>query len=180
MSHDHEILDILDRLDPREYSGVLWRTTWLKRDSLLGGAGGGRWSPSKKFEALYTSLEENISIAELHYHLSQAPVRSSSAVAICKLHAEKINLLDLTSSELFADLNLNKKTGKELLLHSQKIGAAAYFLEYQGILVPSVRADGINCVIFPEYLTHDQIIEKSKVEINWPAWIKTHTSNLKK
>jgi len=172
MSHDHEILDVLGQLDSIEYSGELWRTTWLKRDPLLGGIGGGRWSPSKKSETLYTSLEENTSIAELHYHLSQAPVRSSCAVLICQLSTEKLNLLDLRSSEVWADLQIEHKSKKEQVVHSQKIGAAVHFLEYQGMIVPSYRSEGNNCVIFTELTQLDQITVESKAEINWPAWIK--------
>jgi len=172
MSHDHEILDVLDQLDPIEYSGELWRTTWLKRDPLLGGTGGGRWSPNKKPETLYTSLEENTSIAELHYHLSQAPVRSSCAVLICQLSTEKLNLLDLRSPDVWTSLQLDNKSKKEQVIHSQKIGAVAHFLDYQGIIVPSYRAEGHNCVIFTELTQRDQITVESKAEINWPAWIK--------
>lgn len=172
MSHDHEILDVLGQLDSLDYSGILWRTTWVNRAPLLGGSGGGRWSPSKKLEALYTSLEEDTSIAELHYHLSQAPVRSSCAMFICELQAENLSLLDLTSSQVLTDLKLTGKTNKELVLQSQKIGAAAHFLDFQGIVVPSYRAEGNNCVIFTERTDIAQIKVKSKDEINWPAWIK--------
>ena len=175
MSHDVEILDILDNLDPQVYSGTLWRTTWLKRDPFLGGTGGGRWSLPKKFEALYTSLEENTSIAELHYHLSQAPVRSSCAMLICELHAEQLQLLDLTADKVLYDLKLEELDGIERLQQSQKVGAAAHFLEYQGILVPSYRSQGVNCVIFSERLDDAQLKIASKSEINWPAWIKKYT-----
>jgi RES domain-containing protein len=173
MSHDHEILDILDALEPLEYSGTLWRTTWLERDPLLGGTGGGRWNPAKKFEALYTSLEENTSIAELNYHLSQAPVRSSCAMLICELQAKQLKLLDLTAEQLLIDLKLDNKMGADLILQSQKIGAVANFLGYQGIRVPSLRVQGgINCVLFSERLKRSQIVVNNKHDINWPAWIK--------
>lgn len=176
MSHNYEILDVLDQLDSIEYTGILWRTTWIKRDPLLGGTSGGRWSPSKKFEALYTSLEKNSSIAELHYHLSQAPVFSSCGVLIWNLKAKNLNLLDLTSSKVLADLKLSEKTGKGFISQSQKIGAAACFLGFQGILVPSYRASGNNCVIFTESIEVSQLEAKSKTEINWPAWIKNYKS----
>ena len=174
ISHDFEILDILDNLETTKYSGTLWRTTWLKRDPLLGGTGGGRWSPPKLFDALYTSLEENTSIAELNYHLSQAPVRSSCAMLICELFSENLKLLDLTSQQVLLDLKLTGKKNKDFVEQSQKVGAVAHFLEYQGILVPSYRAEGVNCVIFPEQIKLSQLSVKEKHEINWPAWIKEH------
>ncbi len=179
MSHDLEILDILDGLDSQEYTGTLWRTTWLKRNPLLGGTGGGRWSLPKKFEALYTSLEENTSIAELNYHLSQAPVRSSCAMLICELNVERLKLLDLTNDQVLSDLELDKKRGIEQVQQSQKIGSAANFLEYQGILVPSYRTQGVNCVIFSERVEASQLTVKTQNEINWPAWIKKYAKGKK-
>jgi len=172
MSHDYEILDVLDQIDPVKYTGILWRTTWKNRDPLLGGTGGGRWSPRKKIEALYTSMEKDISVTELHHHLSQAPVFSSCEVFVWKLIADKLDLLDLTSSKVLADLKLSEKSGKALFSQSQKIGAATCFLGFQGIIVPSYRASGNNCVIFSENIEVSQLEAKSKKEINWPAWIK--------
>lgn len=173
MIHDIEIVDTLDSMKPDEYSGSIWRTTWQGRSPLLGGTGGGRWSPSGGFETLYTSFEKDTSISELHYHLSQAPVFSSSNVEIWELVIHKLQILDLTTNSALKKLQIDARNHrKDQLFRCQQIGGAAYFLGHQGILVPSYRRPGINCVIFSERLDIDQLEEKSSKPINWPAWIK--------
>ena len=67
---------------PRPFDGIVWRVTWASRDPLARGTGGGRWHPAHAFEALYTSLDENGAMAEIYFHLSKAPVFSSSHVTL--------------------------------------------------------------------------------------------------
>jgi len=175
MSHDREILDTLSQLTAKEFSGTLWRTSWRTRNPLLEGIAGGRWSPKStaghRIVTLYTSLEKNTSITELHYHLSHAPVFSSCAMLICELHVQNIHLLDLSNTELLTKLNIDFNNRKDIS-QSQKIGDVSQFLGYQGIIVPCFRTNGINCVLFLDALAENQIKLKSNQEINWPAWIK--------
>jgi len=174
MTHDIEILDILDNLQPIIFNENIWRTTWKARNPLEGGTGGARWSPRKTFQALYTSIDLDTSLAELHYHLSQAPVFSSCAMLICKLKVNNLNLFDLTKEGILADLKLPGKTHINNILQSQKIGAVAQFLGVQGIIVPSYRRKSKNCVLFPEEIGLNQLEIISEDEINWPAWIKSN------
>ena len=171
MTHDREILDILDQLKAQEFSGTLWRTSWKTRDPLQGGIGGGRWSPSNKFTALYTSLDKNVSITELHYHLSQAPVFSSCAMIICKLKATQLSLLDLSTKDRLKTLKLDLRNKKQIS-RSQDIGAAVQFLGHQGFIVPSFRTSGKNCVLFSDEIGQQKITLEFSQNINWPAWIK--------
>ncbi len=175
MSHDREIIDALSQLDVENFSGTLWRTSWKTRSPLQGGVAGGRWSPKSTLHnqivALYTSLEQNTSMAELHYHLSQAPVFSSCAMVICELKVKNIKLLNLLNKKLLTELNIDTNNRKEFA-QSQKIGSAAQFLGYQGIIVPSFRTAGNNCVLFLDAIDSCQLTITAKKEINWPAWIK--------
>lgn len=172
--HDRELLDVLGALDPEIYSGKAWRTTWKGRDPLMGGWGGGRWSPPNDFEALYTSLEKDISLAELYFHLSKAPIFSSSAVVICRLLVNRVSVLKLTDENLLHKLGIEDATVNMIdYSRTREIGAAAYFLEYQGIFVPSARREGINLVLFPDHLdVKSSLIIEDKKDINWPAWIE--------
>ena len=176
MSHDREILDSLSQLKAEEYSGTLWRTSWKTRNPLQAGIAGGRWSPKSTIGnpviALYTSLEKNTSITELHYHLSQAPVFSSCAMVICKIAVENIRILDLSSAKLLTSLNIDLSNRKDTT-QSQKLGDASQFLGHQGIIIPCFRTKGTNCVLFLDTVETNQIKLISKQEINWPAWIKS-------
>jgi len=177
MIHDIEIVDTLDAMQPDEYTGILWRTTWQGRSPVLGGTGGGRWSTGGGFETLYTSFDKDTSISELHYHLSRAPVFSSSNVEIWELEIHRLQILDLTQHSALKNLQIDERNpAKDQLFRCQKIGGAAHFLGHQGILVPSYRTPGTNCVIFSERLGVEQLHEKSSQPINWPAWIKDRKS----
>jgi hypothetical protein len=94
-------------------------------------------------------------------------------------------LWEITTS-LFPVLDLTSEEAKKRLgvaasdvLSSQQIGAAAHFLEYQGLLVPSYRWRCNNLLIFPQYCKIEENIKSRPPpkKINWPAWIKSHTSN---
>ena len=171
--HDRELLDILDGLEAEVFSGATWRTTWKGRDPLLGGKGGGRWSPNNSFEALYTSLDKNVSLAELYYHLSRAPVFSSRVVVISELHVDSVEVLNLTEDTL-KRLGVEDATANSVdYTLTQAIGAAANFLEYQGVLVPSARRKGVNLMLFPERLDlNTSIVVNNEEDINWPAWVE--------
>lgn len=170
--HDRAILDILDNLEPENFTGTVWRTTWKGRDPLLGGKGGGRWSPKNNIEALYTSLDKDVSLAELYYHLSRAPIFSSRIVVLNELHIDKVEILNLSEGKVLENLGIpDAKSNIIDLKVSQAIGAAVNFLEYQGILVPSARGDGINLMLFTDRLDLDSSIEViNEEDINWPAW----------
>ena len=170
MSHDYQLLDTLDQLVPNEFNGDLWRTCGKKRSPILGGTRGGRWSPIKQFEALYTSLDKDVCIAEIYYHFSQAPVFPSFPMIACKLQVKELSVLDLTTEKALEDLRFNEKEGRALISYCQNIGAAANFLEHQGIIVPSYRSEGKNCVLFSERLTIDQISVVSEEDIDWASW----------
>ena len=55
---------------------------------------------------------------------------------------------------------------------TQAIGDAAYFLGFDGLLVPSARWDCQNLVVFTDQLTPaDMAVEESAV-VDWSAWRK--------
>lgn len=168
---DSELLSAVDALDSSEYEGDVWRVTWAARDPLAGNAAGGRWSPDGRFEALYTSLKSDGALAEAYYHLSLAPVMSSSHMRINRLKVSLEKVLSLNSNQLTA-LRIDEPLASRIdIQRSQDIGEAAYMMDYQGLIVPSARWDCNNLVLFIERIdlnTQIALIEFS--EVNWPAW----------
>jgi RES domain len=65
----------------------------VDRDPLVGNDAGGRWHPANSFEALYTSLEADGSLAEMYYHLSRAPVFASSHMRLHRLRVQTKKLV---------------------------------------------------------------------------------------
>ncbi len=170
--HDPDLLDALDGIEPQPFAGPVWRVTWASRDPLVGGTGGGRWHPPNAFEALYTSLEHDGALAEIYHHLSRAPVFSSSHVTINKLGVSLERTIALPDVESLIPLGVDPadfRRGDQG--RSREIGAAARFLDMEGLIVPSARWTGANVVLFLDRLQdRDALVVEQTQEVNWPAW----------
>ena len=170
--HDPDLLDLLEAMDPRPFEGIVWRVTWTARDPLAGGTGGGRWHFPNDFEALYTSLMEDGAMAEIYHHLSRAPVFSSSQVRINKLHVSAKRTLEFADVGALATLGIDEEVfRKGDPLRTREVGAAARFLDLDGLIVPSARWPCLNLVLFLDRLPDASAlrVEDSR-DINWPAW----------
>lgn len=169
--HDRELLDAIESMPSEQFSGVAWRTAWAQRNPLIGSTGGGRWDPLGGFEILYASTEQNGSIAEVYYHLSQAPVFSSSDVLLHKLNISLERVVSLDETAL-VQLGLEEPLASRCdCSKSQAISGAARFLEFQGMLVPSARWPCSNLVIFMDQIDiNTAILIEDGERINWPAW----------
>ena len=114
-------------------------------------------------------------IAEIYYHLSQQPVRSSAEKLLHRLHVKTKNTLCLDDKEVLNRLGL----GPQLLAltdvaRSQEIGAAAHLLEYDSLLVPSARWPCLNLILLSEHMDLDTIKVDPPSPVNWPAWRETN------
>jgi hypothetical protein len=168
---DPELLDAMDALAGERYDGDAWRVTWATRDPLAGNAAGGRWSPDDGFETLYTSLKEDGAMAEVYYHLSKAPVFSSSHVLMNRLHVSLTNGLRL-SGEQPITLGIEEPLASRIdYERSKAIGAAAHLLDFEGLIVPSARWECDNLVLFLDRFDIDAQLQVTATKnINWPAW----------
>ncbi|NND00385.1 MAG: RES family NAD+ phosphorylase [Gammaproteobacteria bacterium] len=173
---DPEILDTLDKFSGEPFKAKVWRVTWASRNPLAGGVGGGRWSPPNQFEALYTSLHSDGALAEAYYHLSRAPVLSSSSMKINQIAVKLDNVISLSIKQLNR-LGLEDPLASRIDVRlTQPIAEAAHLLDYQGLIVPSARFDCNNLVIFLDRINLDTQIKISKSDdVNWPAWREKST-----
>ena len=170
---DLDLLDKIDALPRRPYEGTVWRITREGRDPLQGYPAAARWDPGA-FDVIYTSLAREGSLAEIHFHLTRQPVFPSRLVSV--LHRitirtrRALQLADLSAVEAlgvrvdrYGELDYGRK---------QAIGDAAYFLGFDGLIVPGARRDCQNLVVFTDQLApQDMAIEESAV-VDWPAWRK--------
>lgn len=168
---DPELLSAVDALRGQAFNGDIWRVTWAGRNPLAGNASGGRWSPDGRFEVLYTSLNADGAMAEVYYHLSRAPVMSSSHMRLNRLKISLDNALVLDVAQLKAlgvDDPLASRLDND---RTQAVGEAAFMMDYQGLIVPSARWKCSNLVLFIERIDlneHIELLEES--DVNWPAW----------
>ncbi len=168
--HDRRILDALEAIDPEPFNSAVWRVTRKGRDALRGSTAPGRWIPTGGFEALYTSLERDGALAEIGYRLSLEPVWPS------RLEYE-VHLIEVEIERTlrFTNLKSLEPLGVEIARYhtfeyqaTQAIAAAAYFLEFDGIIVPSARFDCPNLVMFTERATG--LVLKESRPVDWDGW----------
>jgi hypothetical protein len=169
--HDRSILDALEAIDPETFAGEVWRVTRKGRDALRGSTANGRWSPSGgEFEVLYTSLERAGALAEIGYRLSLEPVWPSRI-------EHEVHLIEVETERTlrFADLKSLAPLGVEIDRYhtfeyraTQAIAAAAYFLEFDSLIVPSARFHCQNLIIFTERAT-ELVLTKSQA-VDWDIW----------
>lgn len=178
-AHDPDLLDVLDAMAPQSFDGDVWRVTWASRDPLIGGTGGGRWHPANDFEALYTSLDEDGALAEIYHHLSRAPVFSSSHMKINRLSLRTERTLVFPNIASLAVAGIDTENFRRGGYgRSQEIGAAARFLDFDALIVPSARWPRGNLVLFPDRLDDLEALRViDSKDINWPAWRETVASD---
>src|SRR6266852_903643 len=175
--HDRSILDALETIDPERFTGGVWRVTRKGRDPLRGSTANGRWSPSGgEFEVLYTSLEGDGALAEIGYRLSLEPVWPSRI-------EHEVHLIEVETERTlkFADLESLAPLGIEIARYhtfeyqaTQAIAAAAYFLEFDSLMVPSARFHCPNLVVFTERAT-GLVLTKSQ-GVDWESWRQRRAS----
>ncbi len=170
--HDPDLLDALEAMEPQPFDGVVWRVTWATKNPLVGGTGGGRWHPPNDFEALYASGDEHGAIAEAYHHLSKAPVFSSSDVRINKLHARTERTLHFNDVGALETVGVDERAfRKGDYSRTREIGAAARFLDMDGLIVPNARWACTNLVLFLDRLPDLEMLKVLETsEVNWPAW----------
>lgn len=167
--HDRALLDALEAIAATPFAGEAWRIVRKGREPLRGSTAGGRWSPEGEIEVLYTSLERDGALAEIGFRLSLEPVWPSRIEH--EIHAIEARA-DRTLR--FADVASLKPLGVEIDRYesfdyaaTQAIAAAAHFLEFDGLVVPSARAPCANLVAFMDRvslsLTHSEAVD-------WQAW----------
>lgn len=170
--HDRELLDALDALGCEPFAGTVWRVTWASRDALMGSAAGGRWHPAGSFEALSTSLDSDGALAEAYHHLSRAPVFSSLQMRIHRLQVHPKRTLILNDMATLQSLGIEESRFASMdHERTQAIGAAAYLLELDALLVPSARSASLNLVLFLDRLDPESsLLVVDSHDVNWPAW----------
>jgi RES domain-containing protein len=173
LARDLQLLDQIDAHPRSAYAGVLWRVVREGRAPLQGGRSVSRWC-NGTFDVLYTSLEREGAIAELHALLSLQPVFPSKiAFHVHRLRVsipQSLNLTDLpTLSKLGVDVARYQDRN---YVQTQSIADAAYFLGFDGLLVPSARWACTNAVIFTDRLEPASLaIEATEPDcVDWPQW----------
>jgi RES domain-containing protein len=170
---DLELLDKVDALPRTPYEGIAWRIARENRDPLEGHPVAARWDPGT-FDVIYTSLAREGALAEIHFHLSRQPVFPSKLVSVLhRITLRTRRVLHLVNLSAVEALGVRRdRYGEFDYERTQAIGDAAYFLGFDGLLVPSARWDCHNLVVFTDQLAPEDVAIEESAVVDWPAWRK--------
>lgn len=171
---DIELLDALAGHEGIQISAPAWRAIRTGRDPLVGHPSHGRWDPGT-FDVLYTSLEREGALAELHFHLSRQPVfptRTTFSLHQLRVRSENtLRFLDLRELE---PLGVEESQYSSILYErTRSIGDAAHFLGFDGIVAPSARWNGLNMVLFTDQVNPAVVEVVESSPIDWEEWRRT-------
>jgi|SRR5271166_784740 len=168
--HDRRLLDALESIDPEPFSGEVWRVTRKGRDPLRGSLAHGRWSANAEFEVLYTSIERDGALAEIGYRLSLEPIWPSRIEhEIHRIAVEIERIVRICELKNLVPLGVDVARYQTFEYDAtQAIAAAAFFLEFEGMVVPSARYACLNLVIFTERA--GDLTLKDSQPVDWDSW----------
>jgi len=146
---DEELLEKLEGLPSRTFVGEIYRHTIGARNPEVENTRGARWNPSD-VAAIYTSLERRTAVAEGNYLLDSQSPRPRVRRVVHKIRVSLRRVLDLRSVGLLNELGVDDEALRsDDHWACQRVGEAAKHLGYDGIIVPSARADGSNLILYP-------------------------------
>jgi hypothetical protein len=167
---DQALLDALERVRQRPYSGTVWRSVREGRDPLTCWRSGGRWDDGS-FDVLYTSETREAALEERRFHLYQGQPIPPSKVRYelfeLRVSLEAVMRFDTPAQLAALGLDMGRYGQLSYLEReqeyprSQEIAEACSFLGADGILVPSARDQkSSNLIVFCD---QDTRIEKEVV-----------------
>jgi hypothetical protein len=131
--------------------------------------------PPNTTATLYTSCIENGAMAEVAYNFSRfdpAPRRDVHLHEI-RVGTKKTARISRTALK---GIGLDTPILETNIVATQRIGAAAAFLEYDSILVPSLRWDTDNLVIFADIHGFDLELKVAHTkDVDWMEWRDAHS-----
>jgi hypothetical protein len=122
---------------------------------------------------LYGAAEANGAISEIHFHLSrgQSVFPSRMAHNLFELEVKAHQTLVLADMKQLTTLGVEETRYRELLYsRTQEIAAAAAFLGFDGLIVPSARWDCQNIVLFLDAIDLEEVRPISVQPIDWKKW----------
>jgi len=180
-ARDVELLDALDAQQGVSFEGQVWRIAIEGRDPLQGYPADARWDPGF-FDVIYASLAREGALAEIHFHLSRQPVFPSKLIWIIhRISVRTVRTLRLADVTALEALGVRADQYGDLdYRRTQEIGDAAYFLGFDGLVVPSARWACLNLVLFTDrFAPEDLAVEQSEV-VDWTAWRREAASRRKR
>lgn len=173
---DDRLLDLVGAIEGQAFDGTMWRVVRQGRDVLDGSRGSGRWNTAD-MSVLYGAAERDGALAEINFHLSrgQSVFPSRMRHDLFELAAKARQTLVLADMAQLGALGVEESRYREMLYdRTQQIGAAAAFLGFDGMIVPSARWACQNIVLFLDAINLEEVRTVSSEPVDWQAWRRAH------
>lgn len=139
------LLDVLEAVTCERVTGTVWRQVLAPTSAARPNQRGGRWNPPGT-ETLYCSLDADTAAAEIDNLLAAQPVPITRQRYTYAVDIRLSHVADLRNDEGNAPFDYPYDMSNTD--HCQTVGAAAAWLELSGLIVPSLRHNGANLVMF--------------------------------
>lgn len=150
MSHDPDLLNAIRGYEAHAWRGRAFRHMLGDYPPQRPNVRGARWNPPE-VAALYASLERETAIAEGDHRLSLEPVPIRLGRTLYEVELSLASLVDLTVEGLLSELGLGPdEMRSDDLRACQEVGGVVARLGRDGLLVPSLRHQGTNLVVFTD------------------------------
>jgi hypothetical protein len=168
-ARDPDLLDAIDAVPCVDFAGNVWRVVREGREPLQPSHLSGRWDMGAS-DALYTSLDPDGAIAEIHFRLRQEPVFPSRFKAMLyTLQLSVGKVLRFDSLEALRRFGVDVAQYHRILYdRTQRIGDAAQFLGRSALIAPNARWSCLNLVLYEIDPNKIDILDKEPVD--WDAW----------
>jgi RES domain-containing protein len=156
-ARDPHLLDALEGSElPAPVGGIVWRQVLDPTSALRPNLRGARFNPLG-VEALYCSLDPDTAAAEIDHLIAQQPVPITRVRRSFGIRVHLSRVADLRPTPWGRPFQYNcDLTDWE---QCQTIGAAAAWLGIAGLIVPSIRHDADNLVVFVGNLDLDDVVD---------------------
>src|SRR5258706_4681457 len=173
--HDARIIDFLDNCEKLQFSGVVFRAALKTADPLAPSLRGGRWMIPNTTAVLYTSCMEDGAMAEIAHNFSRFDPTPPSDIHIHEIQVATKKTARLSRGAL-SGIGLTSPALETSLAQTQRIGAAAAFLQYDGIIVPCLRWNTDKLILFADAYGFDSDLAVATTRgADWVEWRRTHS-----
>lgn len=152
-----------------EWEGEVWRHTFGDNPPDKPNARGARWNPAG-VEAIYTSLERSVALAEADYQIAAQPLRPRAKRTLHRMRVQLGAVLILTDAAVLLTLGIDEAAIAGSSYETcQAVGLAAVSLQCDAIIVPSARSPGHNLVILLDQVGNDfrlELLESEVVQVD--------------
>lgn len=154
---------LLDALEASEVGvvvrGTVWRQILDPTSVMRPNQRGARWNPPGA-EALYCSLNPETAAAEIDNLVNRQPVPITRERRTYAIEVRLERVIDLRPTPWAATFNYDYDINS--LANCQEIGGAVSWLGISGLIVPSLRRDADNLVVFVANLEPDDAVNATE------------------